>query len=88
MAVRQDAKEAEAQWGVDRMKEMLPAQQQKKTGAQGEAHAGRSEILIATPRISLPGETQTSPAALSHLIWKHLLSPANGYKEKCLANLP
>lgn len=64
MAVRQDAKEAEAQWGVDRMKKMLPAQQQKKTGAQGEAHAGRSEILIATPRIVPPRRDTNQPRSL------------------------
>ena len=46
------------------MREMLPAQQQKKTGAQGEAHARRAEIPIAAPRIVPPTRGTNQPRSL------------------------
>lgn len=87
MAVRQDAKEVEAQWWVEQMREMLTAQQQKNNWCSGKSTCWEMSILTAAPGILLPHETQTIPTDSKNLIPYHLLSPVNGCKEKCIANL-
>lgn len=48
---------------------------------------GDEKFSVPHQALFLPLNTQTSPAHLNHLIRLHLLSPVNGYKEKCIANL-
>lgn len=63
-----------------------PLNNRKTTGAQGKAHLGGKKFYLPHQAPSLPLETSTSPADLTHFIELYLLSPINGYKEKYITS--